>query len=170
MSTPPNIIKSQDPMKSGYNVIIMLVPVVVINQTAGNETIHLRVSGNKTLPGLAAGENWTFSTDDPDQEIAETIVGKFGGITPLSFEVPYDPILLEKLVAHAKTNFTVRVIYDDAEYADIYRIDVKKCFLTTPGSTSGTANNAAPTMTITLQPRGGGKLADCLDITKAPRS
>ena len=72
-------------------------------------------------------------------------------------------------VAHAKTKFTVRVVYDDAEFPDIYRIDVFGCFLTTPGSTSGTQNNAAPTMTVTLQPRGGGRLADAMEITKAPR-
>ena len=160
---------STDQFKSGYNVAILLVPVTVINKAAGNEVIRLTVSGTKSLPGIAEGENWQFSTDNPAQEIAETIVGKFGNINALSFEVPYDPMLLQKLVAHAKTKFTVRVVYDDAEFTDIYRIDVFGCFLTTPGSTSGTQNNAAPTMTVTLQPRGGGRLADCMDITKAPR-
>jgi len=171
MSTPPsNIITSQYPMKSGYKVTIFLVPVIVINSAAGNDTIQLEVSGNKTLPGIAEGETWTFSTDNPEQEIAETIAGKFGGIAPLNFEVPYDALLLEKLVAHATTNFTVRVVYDDAIYTQIFRIDVKDCFLVTPGSTGGAANNSAPTMTVTLQPRGGGKLADCMDITQAPRA
>ena len=164
------IYTSTAPMKSGYKVAILLVPVTVINPAAGMETIKLKVSGNKTLPGIAEGENWQFSTDDSEQEIAETIVGKFGGIAPLSFEVPYDAMLMEKLVAHAQTNFTVRVAYDDAQYDKIYRIDVKDCFLVTPGSTSGTANNSAPTMTVTLQPRGGGKLADCMDITAASRA
>jgi len=170
MSTPPTIFTSQNPMKSGYNVIILLIPVNIANSAAGTETIQLTVSGNKTLPGIAEGENWTFSTDNPEQEIAETVTGKFGGISPLSFEVPYDTEMLEKLTAHAKTNFTVRVIYDDTKYSDIFRIDVKDCFLKTPGATSGTANNSAPTMTVTLQPRGGGKLADCMEITKAPRA
>ena len=161
--------ESTDQFKSGYSVVVMLVPVRVLNTAAGMETIRLTVSGTKSLPGIAEGETWQFSTDDPEQEIAETIAGKFGNVSAFSFEVPYDPILLQKLVTHAKTKFTVRVVYDDAELPDIYRIDVLGCFLTTPGSTSGTQNNAAPSMTITLQPRGGGRLADCMDITKAPR-
>jgi len=160
---------STDQFKSGYNIAILLVPVTVINKAAGNEVIRLTVSGTKSLPGIAEGENWQFSTDNPTQEIAETIVGKFGNFIALSFEVPYDPMLLQKLVAHAKTKFTVRVVYDDAEFPDIYRIDMLGCFLTTPGSTSGTQNNAAPTMTVTLQPRGGGRLTDSMEITKAPR-
>ena len=163
-------LKSIDQFKSGYKALVTLVPVVVINTSAGTTPITLSVSGNKTLPGLAEGENWTFSTDDEEQEIAETITGKFGGISPLSFEVPYDPILLEKLVAHAATNFTVKIVYDDASKENIYGIDVFDCFLTTPGSTSGSANNAVPTMTVTLQPRGGGKLVDCLSVTKTPRT
>jgi len=161
---------STDKFKSGYNAEVLLIPVTVVNTAAGTDTIRLHVVGNKTLPGLAEAENWTVSIDDREQEIAETIVGKFGGISPLSFEVLYDPILLEKLVAHAKTMFMVQIVYDDAEYTDTYVIDVKKCFLTTPGSTSGAANNSAPNMTVTLQPRGGGKLADCIDVTKVPRA
>ena len=162
-------IKSIDQFKSGYKAFITLVPVIVPNPAASDDRIKLIVSGNKTLPGLAEGENWTFSTDASDQEIAETIVGKFGGISPLSFEVPYDPILLEKLVKHAATNFTVEIEYDDANFENVYLMEVFKCFLITPGSTSGTANNAAPTMTVTLQPRGGGKLSECLAVTKIAR-
>jgi hypothetical protein len=153
-----------------YKVSVFLVPVRTVNPAAGMETIQLLVSGTKTLPGLADGETWTFSTDDPAQEIAATIAGKFGGVAPMAFEVPYDPMLMEMLVAHASTNFTVRVVYDDTIYPNIYRIDVKDCFLTNPAGTSGTANNSAGTMTITLQPRGGGRLADCMDITQAPRA
>jgi len=168
MST--NIITSQKPFKSGYSVIVILVPVRVANTAAGMEQIRLTVSGSKTLPGIAEGESWTFSTDNPVQEIAETMTGKFGGVVPLSFEVPYDPVLLEKLVAHARTNFTVRIVYDDTEYEEIIRIDVMNCAIKTPGSTGGTANNSSPNMTITLQPRGGGRLVDCMEITQAPRS
>lgn len=102
----PTDFESTTPIKSVYKAEVYLIPVTVLNAAAGTETIHLKVSGNKTLPGLADGETWTFSTDDPDQEIAETIVGKFGGIAPLAFDVPYDPMLLQKLVAHAKTMFT----------------------------------------------------------------
>jgi len=151
--------------KSGYKARVTLIP-----KKPSGAPIKLTVSGNKTLPGLADAENWTFSTDDPDQEIAETIVGKFGGVSPLSFEVPYDPDLLETLVGHATTNFTVNIIYDDTALDSIYAINVMDCFLTTPGSTSGTANNSAPTMTVTLQPRGGGKLEDCIKVEKTIRS
>jgi hypothetical protein len=168
MST--NIITSEVQFKSGYKVRIFLVPVTVINPAAGTDMIRLTVSGNKILPGIAEGETWTFSTDDPEQEIAETIAGKFGGVNALSFEVPYDPMLQAKLVEHAATNFTVRVVYDDAQLPMIYCIEVKDSFLTTPGSTSGTANNAAPTMTITAQPRGGGLIRDCIRVTAAPRA
>ena len=168
MPTPP--IRSQVQVTSGYKVLVFLVPVRIVNPAAGMATIQLLVSGTKTLPGFADGETWTFSTDDPAQEIAATITGKFGGIVPLAFEVPYDPMLLEKLVAHAETNFTVRVAYDDTAYEHVYRIDVKDCFLTNPGNTSGMANNAAGTMMVTLQPRGGGRLADCMEITQAPRA
>ena len=164
-----NIITSDVQFKSGYKARIFLVPVMTINPAAGMETIKLTVSGNKTLPGIAEGETWTFSTDDPAQEIAETIAGKFGGVNKLDFEVPYDPFLLAKLTEHAGTNFTVRTIYDDAQFSKIYSIEVIDCFLTTPGSTSGTANNSAPTMTISAQPRGGGLIADCIKVTSAPR-
>jgi len=162
--------ESTDQFKSTYNAFVHLIPVVVVNSAAGNETIKLKVSGNKSLPGVEDAEEWEFKTDDPEQEIAEKIIGKLGSISELSFEVPYDPILLQKLVAHAKTRFTARIIYDDAEYDEIYRIDVLKCFVKSPGSAGGTANNSAPNMTIKLQPRGGGKLADSLSITKAPRA
>ena len=168
MST--NVITSQDAVKNAYKVFIFLVPVRVANTAAGMEKIKLKISGNKTMPGIEDGETWQFSTDDPEQEIAETIAGKFGGATPLVFEVPYDPMLIQKLTAHAATNFTVEVIYDDTFYPDIYKIAVNDCFLLSPGKSGGTGNNSSPNMTITLQPRGGGSLADCLDITKAPRS
>ena len=165
----PNIITSDVQFKSGYKARIFLVPVTVVNTAAGTDVIKLTVSGNKTLPGISEGETWTFSTDDPEQEIAETIAGKFGGVNKLDFEVPYDPFLQAKLVEHAGTNFTVRTVYDDAQYASIYCIEVVNCFLTTPGSTGGTANNSAPTMTISAQPRGGGLIADCIKVTEAPR-
>ena len=165
----PEII-SKDGFKSGYNADVLLIPVNVVNTVAGTDTIRLTVTGNKTLPGLADGETWTVSSDDRKQEVAETIAGKFGGISALSYEVLYDPILMAKLVAHAKTMFTVEIIYDDAEYEDTYVIDVHKCFLTNPGSTSGAANNSAPSMTVTLQPRGGGLLKDCIEVTKVARS
>ena len=162
-------IQSQVQITSGYNVSIFLIPYRVANSAAGDEPIKLTISGNKTLPGLAEGENWQFSTDDPGQEIAETIVGKFGGISPLSFEVPYDPMLLKILVVHAKTNFTVLVVYDDTNYECAYYIEVFDCFLTTPGSTSGMSNNSAGNMTVTLQPRGGGRLADSMRTTEVLR-
>ena len=162
--------ESQDQFKSTYNAFVHLIPVAVINPAAGNETIKLTVSGNKSLPGIEDAEEWEFKTDDPEQEIAEKIIGKLGSISELNFEVPYDPMLLQKLVTHAKTRFTARIIYDDAEYDDIYRLDVFKCFLKSPGSSGGSANNSAPNMTIKLQPRGGGKLADNMAITKAPRA
>ena len=162
--------ESVDKFKSGYEAIVHLIPVTIVNQEAGNETIKLSVTGNKTLPGLADAENWTINSDDKNQEVGETVVGKFGGISVLSFEVLYDPILLAKLVAHAKTKFTVRIVYDDSEYDDIYRIDVFNCRLVSPGSTSAGANNSAPSMTVTLQPRGGGKLADSLEVVKTPRA
>ena len=164
------IIKSQDQFKSGYKALVTLIPVVLAKQGLDKNPIKLSVSGNKTLPGIAEGEEWAFNTDDEEQEIAETIVGKPGGISPLSFEVPYDPILLEKLVAHTSTNFTVEIIYDDTSKKFIYAISVFDCFLKTPGSTGGTANNAAPTMTVTLQPRGGGKLEDCIMVEKTART
>ena len=164
------IFESTDQFKSGYDISVFLVPLVVVNPEAGEEIIKLTISGTKSLPGIAEGENWQFTTDNPNQEIGETIVGKFGNVNALSFEVPYDPMLLQKLIAHAKTRFTVRIVYDDTALDSIYRIDVLRCFLTTPGSTSGTANNAAPNMTVTLQPRGGGRLIDCMEITKAPRA
>jgi hypothetical protein len=145
--------------RSGYNAAVRLKPT----KPAGT-AIKLEVVGNKTLPGFTDGETWTISSDDPDQEIAETIAGKFGGITALAFEVLYDTDLLETLVGHAKTEFDVEITYKDNE-TDTCTVVVHKCYLTNPGSTSGTANNAAPTMTITLQPRGGGKLEDCLSIT-----
>ena len=166
MSTP---LKSVDHFKSTYKARVTLIPAVVmpgVSQTP----IELLVSGNKTLPGLADGETWTLSTDDPMQEIAETITGKFGGVSQLSFDVPYDPILLRRLVAHALTNFTVEVIYNDTALDHIYAINVFNCFLVNPGNTSGTANSSAPTMTVTLQPRGGGLLADCMSVERTTRT
>ena len=163
-------IKSIDRFTSGYKALVSLIPVVVPNTAAGTATIHLNVSGNKTLPGIEEAEEWSYSTDDPEQEIAEKVIGKLGGISPLSFEVPYDPISLEKLVAHSATSFMVQILYDDARHMHIYKIKVFDCFLKTPGSTGGTANNAAPTMTVVLQPRGGGKLSDTLEVEKTLRA
>jgi len=169
---PPQLAAAKDQFKSGYNAIVSLFPLTTNAQGewVAVEEIRLEVTGNKTLPGLAEGENWTRSTDDPDQEIAETIVGKFGGVSPLSYEVPYDPVLLAKLVSYAKNQFTVRTIYDDEQLPYIYKIYVYGCFLVTPGSTSGTANNSAPPMTVTLQPRGGGRLSDTFEVIKTART
>jgi hypothetical protein len=168
------MVTSRDQFKSNYKSTVFLVPVITSNSSnpsvAAKEIIKLEVSGNKTLPGFEDGEEWTFSTDNPEQEIAEKIVGKFGGIAALVYEVPYDPMLLELLVAHKDTNFTVRIIYDDTQYSEIYKIDVLKCFLKNPGSAPSGANNSAPTMTITLQPRGGGLLSECLDISSTARA
>jgi len=155
---------------SGYKARVRLIPTDSDGTRMEGAAIKLNVSGNKTLPGLAEAEEWSFSTDDPEQEIAETIVGKFGGISALSYEVPYDPDLLEQLVGHAETNFITEIVYNDARYSKVHVIEVLDCFLKTPGSTSGTANNSAPTMTVILQPRGGGKLADCLRVTLVERA
>ena len=97
------IITSEVQFKSGYKARIFLVPVTVINPAAGMNVIKLTVSGNKTLPGIAEGETWTFSTDDPEQEIAETVAGKFGGVSKLDFEVPYDPFLQGDLRYRTRT-------------------------------------------------------------------
>jgi len=167
---PPSSAAAKDQFKSGYKAFVSLFPLRSgQNGWEAIEEIKLEVSGNKTLLGLAEGENWTFSTDNPEQEIAEVIAGKFGGVSPLSYEVPYDPVLLQKLVSYAKNQFTVRTIYDDEQLEFTYKIYVYGCFLTTPGSTSGTANNSAPTMTVTLQPRGGGKLEDTFYCEKTLR-
>ena len=163
------IIESKDKFKSGYMARVMLVPVTVTNPAAGREMIRLEVSGNKSLPGVDEAEEWEFKTDNPEQEVAEKIIGKMGGMSALNFEVPYDPVLLQKLIAHASTKFTVRIFYDDAELPDQYLISVLGCFLKTPGSTSGVANAAAPTMNVILQPRGGGLLKDSMDVIKTPR-
>jgi hypothetical protein len=170
MSIPPTVITSEDQFKSGYAATILLIPVVTVNPLMDKTPIQLEVSGNKSFPGIEDGEEWEFKTDNPEQEIAEKIVGKSGGISPLSYEIPYDPMLQKILVAHAKTQFTVRILYDDTSLPKIYKIDVLKCFLKSPGTTSPFANNSAPNMTITLQPRGGGKLADTLDISATPRT
>jgi hypothetical protein len=158
------------PWKSGYKARVRLIPTDGNGARIESAAIKLNVSGNKTLPGLSEAEEWSFSTDDPEQEIAETIVGKFGGISALNYEVPYDPSLMETLVGHANTNFTVEIVYNDTRYSKIAVIEVFDCFLKTPGSTSGAANNTAPTKNIILQPRGGGLLADCLQVTFVDRS
>jgi hypothetical protein len=164
------IVKSKDAFKSGYKAKVTLLPIRTAKSGLSLEPIELKVSGNKTLPGFTDAETWTFNVDDDEQEIAETITGKFGGATALSYEIPYDPVLLEKLSAHAATNFAVQIVYDDTQFTDIYGITVHDCFLVNPGNTSGTSNNSAPNMTVTLQPRGGGKLADCMTITTTPRT
>ena len=148
--------------KSGYLARVQLVP-------KGGTAITLDVSGNKTLPGFTDGETWTFTTDNPDQEIAETIAGKLGGINVLSYEVPYDPNLMKQLVGLSDLPITIQVLYDDEALDMVYQINVKKCFLINPGESGGTANNSAPTMTIKLQPRGGGKIADCIEVEEATR-
>ena len=121
------IIKSERQVKSGYDVAIFVVPT----NPAGN-TIRLHVSGSKTLPGVSDAETWTVATDDPEQDVAEIIVGKLGGFSALSFEVLYDPELLEKLVAIARSQFLVRVVIDDKSKPDICTIEIKNCFLVTP--------------------------------------
>ena len=158
------IIRSERQIKSGYDVAVFLVPT-----NPPGSTFRLDVSGTKTLPGVSDAETWTISTDDPEQEVAEIITGKVGGFSALSFEVLYDPEMLEKLVAIARSQFTVRVVIDDKSKPDLCTIEIKNCFLVTPGSTSGSANNAAGTMTITLQPRGGGKLSDSMEILTTTR-
>jgi len=164
------VFEAQDKFKSGYNASVLLIAEEVASSAVqAGDQIKLEVVGNKGLPGFEDAEEWDIRSDNPTQEIAEKIVGKFGGISSMGFEVLYSPSLMEKLVAHAKTKFTVRITYDDTEYDSIYRIDVLKCFLKNPGSSGGSSNNVAPTMTVTLQPRGGGKLDECIEVTEIPR-
>jgi hypothetical protein len=122
------------------------------------------------LPGISDAETWTINTDNPEQEIAETIAGKFGGISALEFNVTYDPLLMATLVAHANTKFTVQFVIDDPALDAIIGINVPGCRLVSPGSSSSASNSSAGAMTVKLQPSGGGLIADVLQVVQTART
>ncbi len=156
------------PIKSLYKALVTLKPIVVTNTSLSTDPIKIETT-DKTLPGIEAAETWDIKTDDPEQEISQKVVGKLGGLSQLDFAVVYDPILQNKLVDHVGTRFDVVYVYDDAELNEIVAITAKDCFLVTPGSTGSAANASAGTMTVSVQPRGGGKLRDCLEVTTSER-
>ncbi|GHT22456.1 hypothetical protein FACS189419_05050 [Planctomycetales bacterium] len=153
------------PIKNMTKVHIILHPE---NEIDGAEAADLLLKcTQKTLPGISDAETWVISTDDVEQEIAETVTGKFGGITALEFTLTYDPALMAQLVDYAKTSHEVRVFYDNPKWSYYVGIAVPGCEIISPGSTSSGANASAGEMTVKLQPAGGGLIKDVLKVFKA---
>ncbi len=145
-----------------------LQPTRLRNTSLTTDPIPLETT-DKALPGIEAAETWTISTDNPGQEVGEKIVGKFGGLSQMDFNVVYDAFLQSLLVDHAGTQFDVIYTYDNTELPEIVVIIAHECFLITPGSTGSATNASAGSMTVSLQAKGGKTLRECLEVKTAER-
>lgn len=158
------------PIKNLGLLRVTLIPVTVTNPDAGNDAIVLNCT-KKSLPGVQPANTWTINSDDPEQEIAETVAGKFGGLSVLEFVEVYDMVRIADRVKHANTDFDVQMIYNDPKLPIIVAITAVSCRMVSPGETGGAQDNeSSGECTIKLQPSGGGKIADCLKVVVTPRT
>lgn len=156
------------PIKSLRDVQISLVPTRTTNSDVTMDPINLAYT-DMTLPGIESAETWQISTNDPLQEVAETIVGQLGNVSQIDLNITYDMLVMIEMVAHAKSYFDIIYTYDSPDLEEIAVITAHNCRLVTPGSTSSASVNSAGQQTISFQPRGGGLFADCLSAETTAR-
>ncbi|MDR1269650.1 MAG: hypothetical protein LBK82_09000 [Planctomycetaceae bacterium] len=166
MSTPPSNI----PFKNLGLARVRLIPVTVLDPEATTDPIELNCT-SKSLPGFEDAPTWQILTDNPEQQVAETIKGKLGGMTALEFTENYDPVRQVFLSRYLRAKLTVEIVYDDPYLDFIAAITIPNCELLNPGGgTSGGETNSAGTMVIKVQPRGGGTIADLIQIETTDRA
>jgi hypothetical protein len=165
---PPQLPASV-PFKNLGLARVRLIPTIVLDPNATTNPIVLNCT-SKSLPGFEDAPTWQILTDNPEQEVSETIKGKLGGMTALEFTENYDPVRQVFLSRYLTAKLTVEIIYDDPQLDFVAAITIPNCELLNPGgSASGGEVNSAGTMVIKVQPRGGGKIADLIQIEVTER-
>jgi len=126
---------------------------------------------SQSMPGLQDANTWGFLNNDPDMEVGLTEVGASPGMNPLPFQMADTPALRAEMTEHMAngTKFDIKYVYDDKNYEEILTIIVHGCFILNPGSSETTEIESVPMMTVSFQPRGGGKLEDIMTTTSVAR-
>jgi hypothetical protein len=163
--TPP----SEIPFKNLGLARVRLIPVTVLDPGTPTTPIELNCI-SKSLPGFEDAPTWQILTDNPEQEVAETIKGKLTGMTALEFTETYDPVRVVFLSKYLRAKLTLEIIYDDPALNFIAALTVPNCELINPGGgVSSSEVNSASTMVIKVQPRGGGKIEELLQMEVTSR-
>lgn len=112
---------------------------------------------SKSLPKFEDAPTWSFTSDDPDEKVGTTRVGKPEKISTLEFGMPTSLIRDSLFLPHqaAGSVWTIVYTYNDAVNEDyVYQIVVPKCQMLGFGGDGG-ENNSASNSTLKFQARGG---------------
>lgn len=126
---------------------------------------------SKSLPAIPESQTWSVVTDDPDEDVGVTEVGKTESMSQLEYEVIYSFALFSELADHkAKgTKFNIIHTHDHPTYDSVEVATVRDCFLVS-ATNSSSENAGTGNMTVVFQPRGGGKITDHITVTQTARS
>ena len=156
------------PFKNMGLVRATLIPVSVLNEDATMDLIELDCT-NKGLPSFDDSPIWEIITDNPEQEVGERIKGKCAGMKMLEFTETYDPVRIVELSKHLTSLLNVEIIYNDPKLPFIAAITIPDCELVNPGDSSGGETNAKADMVIKVQPIGGKKISDLIQVELTDR-
>ena len=168
MSTPPEQETRRVPFKNLGLARATLVPTRVLNPNATEDPIPLKTT-NKSLPGFDDAPIWEIVTDDPAQEVAEKVKGKFAGMKMLEFTEVFDPVRSVLISKHHNSTLEVVMIYDDPKLPFIAAITVPDCELVNPSDSSGGETNSKGDMVIKVQPIGGKTVGELILVELADR-
>lgn len=149
-----------------FRVAVQAVP----QGTGAGDPIPLKCT-SKSLPSIPESQTWSVVTDDPDEDVGITEVGKTESMSQLEYEVLYSFAMFARLteLKAAGTKFNIVHTHDNQAYAKVEVITVSDCFLVSAtNSSSDNAGTAA--LTVVFQPRGGGKITDHITITQTERT
>lgn len=146
-----------------YKITVQAVP----QGDGAGETIQLKCT-SKSLPSLPEAQKWSVVTDDPEEDVGITEVGKTESMSTLEYEILYSFAMLFTLNEHMSNGTKFNLVHTHENKALSMRevITVKDCFLMS-ASNSSSDNAGTANLTVTFQPRGGGKLTDHITVTQS---
>lgn len=111
---------------------------------------------NRGMPNLADNPVWSVLTDDPNDLCGRKYVGKSEGYDIIELQAPAILAIKQEFELHRMSGdvFSLEYTYDDPLETKIHKLAITKIQIVGV-SLSGGEVNAASTMTIKLQPRGG---------------
>lgn len=111
---------------------------------------------SKSFPGYEDAPTWTVMTDDPDEKVGRTYVGKPEKVSTIEYTLPANLDLKEILDSHcaAGSLWTLMQCYDDTKESKIYYIIIPHCKILGVAGNNG-ENNSAAEITLKFQPEGG---------------
>ena len=111
---------------------------------------------SKSFPGFDDAPTWTLMTDDPDEKVGRTYVGKPEKVTVQEYTLPANLKLKGILDDHcaAGSLWTLVQCYDDTKESSLYYIVLPHCKIIGVGGNTG-ENNSGAEITVRFQQEGG---------------